>query len=369
MANIQSERHWGEMDSTRQSIESEGHWEEMASTRQSLGDEWTLSSSDMEDLLKPQPPAPTCPPLHQPSQEETPSFQILPAEFCRTDPVVLQTIRLLQYQRQVAQLIARAQTVGMDGGSLQPCPAPPEDLFDYKTDKSLFLNFLPPETTSFTTNDSHPQMLEVEGSTARLILRKAVATVCAHTGYTDTTESVLRVLTDITHEFLTKLTCVLRNNTDKLLLTDSCPFHDVVEQSLHDIGMGSMTELHHMYQSRVVAYHARVQQEAQQLYQQYLTLTHSTQANATTTPNSVRRESSCDWWMEETSQPGGTAGLSGPGLDDTSVPSIKSTSSLDPELSLHPFSVLSQVGGDGDDVVQSPAQTPQTFQLYPLTPR
>merc|ERR1711915_470408 len=85
--------------------------------------------------------------------------------------------------------------------------------------------------------------------------------------------------------------------------------------------------------------------------------------------SSVRRESSCDWWMEETSQPGGTAGLSGPGLDDTSVPSIKSTSSLDPELSLHPFSVLSQVGGDGDDVVQSPAQTPQTFQLYPLTPR
>ena len=65
----------------------------------------------------------------------------------------------------------------------------------------------------------------MEGSTARLILRKAVATVCAHTGYTDTNESVLKVLTDITHEFLTKLTSVLRANTDNLLLTDRCPFH------------------------------------------------------------------------------------------------------------------------------------------------
>jgi len=353
------------------SIVADGHWGEMAETRQSSSDEWTLSSSEMGDLLKPQPPAPTCPPLHQPSQEETPSFQILPAEFCRTDPLVLQTIRLLQYQRQVAQLIARAQTVGMDGGNLQPCPAPPEELpLDSKYDKSLFLNFLPPETTAFTSNKNHPQMLEVEGSTARLILRKAVATVCAHTGYTDTTESVLRVLTDVTHEFLTKLTGVLRSNTDKLLLSDSCPFHDVVEQSLHDVGMGSMSELHHMYQSRVVAYAARVQQEAQHSYQQYLTLSHSTQANAATNPVcSGRRESTGDWWMEETSQPGGTAGLSAPGLDDTSVPSIKSTSSLDPELSLHPFSVLSQVGGDGDDVAQSPAQPQQTFQLYPLTPR
>ncbi|CAL4113623.1 unnamed protein product, partial [Meganyctiphanes norvegica] len=349
------------------SIVTESHWGEMVDTQKNSSDEWTLSSSDMGDLLKPLPPAPTCPPLHQPSQEETPSFQIIPR--CKSIITIMPSIGNLKNYCDQRHLRPTTRTVGIDGGSLQPCPAPPEDLpVDSKIDKSLFLNFLPPETTSFTSNKNHPQMLEVEGSTARLILRKAVATVCAHTGYTDTTESVLRVLTDITHEFLTKLTGVLRSNTDKLLLTDLCPFHDVVEHSLHDIGMGSMTELHHMYQSRVVSYHAHVQQEAQQLYQQYLTLTHSTHSNATT-PGGGRRESSGDWWMEETSQPGGTAGISAPGLDDTSVPSIKSTSSCDPELSLHPFSVLSQVGGDGDDVVQSPAQTQQTFQMYPLTPR
>lgn len=77
----------------------------------------------------------------------------------------------------------------------------------------------------FTSGKNQPQLLEVEGTTARLILRKAVATICAHTGYTDTAESVLRLLTDITHEFLIKLTNVLRANTDSLLLSDRCPFH------------------------------------------------------------------------------------------------------------------------------------------------
>ncbi|MPC45373.1 hypothetical protein E2C01_039071 [Portunus trituberculatus] len=86
-----------------------GHWGEEMEQQRGGGEDWGLSAADMEDLLTPQPPDPTPPALHQPSPEETPSFQILPAELCRTDPLVLQTIRLLQHQRQVAQLIARAQ--------------------------------------------------------------------------------------------------------------------------------------------------------------------------------------------------------------------------------------------------------------------
>lgn len=227
------------------------------------------------------------------------------------------------------------------------------------------MNFIPPERTPFTSGKNQPQLLEVEGTTARLILRKAVATVCAHTGYTDTTESVLRVLTDVTHEFLIKLTGVLRSNTDNLLLSDRCPFHDVVEQTLHDVGLGSMTELHKMYRERVLLYHTRVRQESFQLYNQYQALTFARETNVPT-PGS-RRESTGDWWLEE---PGSQhLGASGPGLDDASVPSIKSTSSLDPELSLHPFSVLSQVGADGEDVVQNSPVTTQQYQLYPLTPR
>ncbi|XP_050738632.1 STAGA complex 65 subunit gamma-like isoform X2 [Eriocheir sinensis] len=315
-----------------------GHWGEEAEQQRGGGDDWGLSPADMEDLLTPQPPAPTPPALHQPSPEETPSFQILPAELCRTDPLVLQTIRLLQHQRQVAQLIARAQSLGMDGGSLPSCPPLPEEpVLNRRTTKPHFLNFLPPEHTPFTTGKTQQHILEVEGSTARLILRKAVATICAHAGYTDTSESVLRLLTDTTHEFLNKITGVLRTNTDNLLLTDRCPFHDVVEKTLHDVGMGSMSELHQMYRDRVVLYHAKVRQETLQLYHHYLTL--SQNREAASTPGS-RRESVGDWWMDECGSQQGAG--QGPGMEEASVPSIKSTSSLDPELSLHPFSVLSQ---------------------------
>ncbi|XP_045101108.1 STAGA complex 65 subunit gamma-like [Portunus trituberculatus] len=343
-----------------------GHWGEEMEQQRGGGEDWGLSAADMEDLLTPQPPDPTPPALHQPSPEETPSFQILPAELCRTDPLVLQTIRLLQHQRQVAQLIARAQTVGVDSTSLPSCPPPPEDLvLNRKTTKPHFLNFLPPEHTPFTTGKTQQHILEVEGSTARLILRKAVATICAHTGYTDTSESVLRLLTDVTHEFLTKITRMLRANTDNLLLTDRCPFHDVVEKTLHDVGMGSMSELHQMYRDRVMLYHAKVRQETLQLYHHYVTL--SQNREAANTPGS-RRESIGDWWMDECGSQQGAG--QGPGMEEASVPSIKSTSSLDPELSLHPFSVLSQAGGDGEEpVVQNSPATSQTFPVYPLTPR
>ncbi|XP_047485128.1 STAGA complex 65 subunit gamma-like [Penaeus chinensis] len=345
------------------------HWGEFQDGQSSNNDDWSLSGSDMEDLLTPKPPPPTPPTLHQPSQEETSSFQKLPAEFCRTDPLVLQTIRLLQYQRQVAQLINRAQSIGMEGNSFPSCQAPPDEpVLDRKTAKPHFLFFIPPEKTSYTIGKNEPQLLEVEGTTARLILRKAVATICAHTGYTDTSESVLRFLTDVLHEFLTKLTNLLRANTDSLLLTDRCPFHDVMEQSLHDIGIGSMNELHQMYRERVILYHTRVRQESFQLYHQYLALTQNKEGSIAT-PGS-RRESTGDWWGDDCgSQHGGPSGTSAPGLDDTSVPSIKSTSSLDPELSLHPFSVLSQVGGDGEEGVQHSPATTQQYQLYPLTPR
>lgn len=52
------------------------HWGEEHDSQRTGSDDWGLSSSDMEDLLTPQAPPPTPPALHQPSQEETPSFQM-----------------------------------------------------------------------------------------------------------------------------------------------------------------------------------------------------------------------------------------------------------------------------------------------------
>ena len=252
------------------------HWGEFED-RSSSQEESGLSVADMEDLLYPEAPRHSPLVLHQPSQEKTSTFQILPLELCRSDPLVLHTIRLLQHQRTILQLIARAQSIGSDGGVLPACPAPPADIqTDKKNIKQSFLNFFPPEVTPFTCAQKQSQKLEVESSTARLILRKAVATTCAHAGFTDTTESVLRVLTDVTHEFFSKFTCVLRNNTDQMMISKNTPFHDVVEKTLRDIDMGSMTDLHGLYKEGVVSYHAKVRQKTLQLHQHYQNiLTHA----------------------------------------------------------------------------------------------
>lgn len=53
---------------------------------------------------------------------------------------------------------------------------------------------------------------------------------------------------------------------------------DVVEKTLHDIGMGSMNELHQMYRDRVVLYHAKVRQETHQLYHHYIALSQNREA-------------------------------------------------------------------------------------------
>lgn len=53
---------------------------------------------------------------------------------------------------------------------------------------------------------------------------------------------------------------------------------DVVEKTLHDIGMGSMSELHQMYRDRVVLYHAKVRQETLQLYHHYVALSQNREA-------------------------------------------------------------------------------------------
>ncbi|KAK3854127.1 hypothetical protein Pcinc_039371 [Petrolisthes cinctipes] len=345
------------------------HWGEEVDGQRGSGEDWGLNSADMEDLLTPKPPLPTSPALYQPSQEETPSFQILPGEFCRTDPLVMQTIRLLQHQRQVSQVISRVQSVGVEpGGSIPSCPPPPDDpVLERKTAKPHFLNFLPPENTAFTQGRTQTPVVEVEAATARLILRKAVAGLLAHTGYTDTSESVLRLLTDTAHQVLSRLCSVLRANTDLLLQTDRCPFHDVVEKTLHDVGLGSMSSLHQMYRDRVIQYHARVKQETTHLYHQYLNLAH-TRDVAVSTPGS-RRESMGEWWGGEE----GGSGIGG-GEEPSSVASIKSTSSLDHDPPVHTFSTLTQVGGEGEEGVQnSPApgqqQQQQQYQVYPLTPR
>ncbi|KAB7493899.1 STAGA complex 65 subunit gamma [Armadillidium nasatum] len=339
------------------------HWGEFEDPKRN--EDWSLSLADIEEQILPSTPPPS---LYQPSHEETASFQILPPEMCRSDPLVLHTIRLLQHQRQLLQLLTRAQTFGIDINA-SPSPFPDDPPVKRKPVKFHYLNFMPPNDTPFTIGPTKPQKYEIEGSTAKLILRKAVATLCAHAGYTDTTESVLKVLTDVAHDFLTKVTGVLRANKDSMMLTGNCPFHDVVEQTLQDMRLGGMSELHRMYRERVVNYHTRVRQRTLQLHHQYQTLLN--QAGSSVLSQTLRRDSctTTDLQSEENSLATGansvisttnnilsltsfgnySISVPSNNIEDASVLSNKSNSSAEPEGSLQSHSVLSQTGLEDEE--------------------
>lgn len=46
-------------------------------------------------------------------------------------------------------------------------------------------------------------------------------------------------------------------------------FQDIVEQVYHEMGIGSVTDIHDFYQSRVINHHASMQQTCAQLMAEY----------------------------------------------------------------------------------------------------
>ncbi|XP_018015684.1 STAGA complex 65 subunit gamma [Hyalella azteca] len=234
--------------------------------------------SDYEELLTPRSYPPGSTALHQPSQQLTSSFQILSGELTRSDVTVQNTIRLLQHTRHVAQLINRAQSLANSGSdsasSLPPCPAMPAEMPLTRAPLGVQpLNFLLPQTTAFTSGEEGGLQLQIEHGTARKMLRQAVALVLVHAGFTDSCETVLRTLTDLMHDFLTKLTKTYRTNVDNSILNlGYSPFHDVLEQTLQEMHLGGLRDLHTMYMERVQNYHNLVKANALQLTSHYSAL-------------------------------------------------------------------------------------------------
>ncbi|KAF2357671.1 Bromodomain associated domain [Trinorchestia longiramus] len=251
-------------------------WGEFEDSNDDPWGDHSFVQSDYEELLTPLSYPPSSTTLHQPSQQLTSSFQILSGESTRSDVTVQNTIRLLQHSRHVAQLITRAQSLTNSGGgdsssSLPPCPAMPVENPLPRTPLGVQpLNFLVPQTTPFTSGEESGLQLQIEHSTARKMLRQAVALVLVHSGFTDSSETVLRTLTDLMHDFLIKLTKTYRTNVDVSILNMGySPFHDVLEQTLQELHIGGLRDFHTMYKERVQNYHNLVKANALQLTNHY----------------------------------------------------------------------------------------------------
>lgn len=291
----------------------EKHWGEFGDSSDDPWGDHSFMLSDYEELLPPQLHPPSSTSLHQPSPQLTSSFQILSGESTRSDVTVQNTIRLLQHTRHVSHLINRAQNLSGSGSSsgnsnsngsgdlppssLPACPPLPAEIALSRPPLShQTLNFLPPQSTPFTAGQESGLCLEVQHGTARKMLRQAVALVLAHAGFTDSTDTVLRTLADLVHDFMTKFTKTFRVNADTATLNlNYCPFHDVLEQTMKEMNIGGLLDLHKMYTERVQNYHANVKDNAVQLTNHYNMLLIKQQQQPTPPPSQQQQQQHVAW--------------------------------------------------------------------------
>ncbi|XP_078452381.1 STAGA complex 65 subunit gamma isoform X2 [Lampetra fluviatilis] len=203
---------------------------------------------------------------------------------------VTHTIRLLQYNRRLRGLISSAQQQQQGAGEvvkseevepLPPLPSPPplpEELASMGTElgssnlggSTLRMRLRDPdmETGDFYRGCGEPVM-EVSSAENRQLLHRAVVTALAHAGFDTAMESTLETLTDITHEFMLKLTKLLRVTVDREAQTGQTGFPDAIEQVFQETGLGSVLDLQEFWQERVVDYHAYVLSASRHLAEEY----------------------------------------------------------------------------------------------------
>lgn len=212
------------------------------------------------------------PRLHQPSsRHQPPSKDPLPAEKFEMDPVVVHTIKLMQHAKKLRGMISSIQQQ-QDGMDVDFPPAPPIPEFNGPPMKSNLqgpVPFLPKDTESDFVSGIGETPPVVDEEACRKLLRKSTAALCAHIGFDTCSGSVLETLTDVAHEYFQDFCSRLQNAADNKLLHGYSGFPDIVEQVYHEMGIGSVIEIHDFYQSRIINHHTSMQQTCAQLMAEY----------------------------------------------------------------------------------------------------
>ncbi|XP_013390533.1 STAGA complex 65 subunit gamma-like [Lingula anatina] len=253
------------------------HWGEMPSLPDT---DPGIAAIEREQMTKPRPMEVEGPRLHQPSARHyPPTSDPLPAEQFAIDPLMVHTIRLLQHAKRlkIMTVSIQQQRDSMSPAELEgisfPSPSPVPDCDSFgchrKDNGNTPLPFLPKDTESDFSRGIGNAPLEIDSMTCRMLLRNSVAAICAHAGYETCPESVLETLTDVSHDYVTRLTKLLRTSKDNECLHGYTGFQDIIQQVFFEVGIGSISNLHEFYQTRVVNYHNNMLLVCQQLTEDY----------------------------------------------------------------------------------------------------
>ncbi|XP_077138169.1 STAGA complex 65 subunit gamma [Ranitomeya variabilis] len=242
------------------------------------------------------------PPLHQPSanRPRVTTMLDIPSEPCS---LTIHTIQLIQHNRKLRSLIAAGQTPsqqpveGIKVEESEPLPqrpsSPPlpEDLLpqDCKTPRLPFqIRHSDPES-DFYRGKGEP-VTELSYHSCRQLAYQSVATIFAHAGFDSANESVLETLTDVAHEYFLKFTKMLRFNVDREAKLGQTPFSDVMEQTFHEMGIGSVLSLQKFWQHRIKDYHTYMLQVSKQLAKEYEKIVHPERVSEDAKPVKIKEE-------------------------------------------------------------------------------
>ncbi|CAJ0965349.1 unnamed protein product [Ranitomeya imitator] len=226
------------------------------------------------------------PPLHQPSANRPRPHHT--------------HIQLIQHNRKLRSLIAAGQTPSqqpVEGIKVEeseplpqrsPSPPLPEDLLpqDCKTPRLPFqIRHSDPESDFYRR-----AVTELSYHSCRQLAYQSVATILAHAGFDSANESVLETLTDVAHEYFLKFTKMLRFNVDREAKLGQTPFSDVMEQTFHEMGIGSVLSLQKFWQQRIKDYHTYMLQVSKQLAKEYEKIVHPERVSEDTKPVKIKEE-------------------------------------------------------------------------------
>ncbi|XP_065207508.1 uncharacterized protein LOC135836542 isoform X2 [Planococcus citri] len=175
-------------------------------------------------------------------------------KYIRLDNTMKDIIKMMNYRDEMKTIVEKAAIRDVDQLNEQIRTLPVPKLLKEKHD-SCSRPRLQIQTDSNFVNgiwDEKPPSLTPES--ALNTLSTSVATVLAFTGFTDTSNLSLNVLTEITEEYIKKMLRLLKFNVEKEKLRGESGFCDVVDRTFHEIGLGSLRNLITYYQSSIIDY-------------------------------------------------------------------------------------------------------------------
>jgi len=230
-----------------------------------------LSAAERESLCKlPRPLAVEGPKFHSPLA----AADRLKVEAPRPDPLVINTVELLQHRRTLDRLLDTARTARqqLQAGQLESMPAlaqPPA---------------LPQVMDSWPGEEEDKEeacevwrqrVPEVGRVRAEQLLTESCAVLAAHAGFTTASETSLRLLTDCASGLLAGLAGRLRALLDRELeaavvgRADTTGWADPLEQCCAELGLGSVLALGDYYRETVVKRQARLARQCRERQEEY----------------------------------------------------------------------------------------------------